>query len=120
MRKNLILFLLMLPVLSFADNPPRIILSREASHETEPQRSETSNHFSAEIVSNTIIRVFSEKNTTFNVKILDASLSTILYQGVTVDGVFHITDGNLSAGHFVLSIVDHGVVYNGEFEILSN
>lgn len=117
MKKLLFILMLLFPLQSFGDEPPITIPISEDLVDKDEMRHETGIHFTAEILSNTAIKIISDQISTFNVKILDASATHVLYQGVTVDGIFHITGKVMAVGHYVLRIDVHGVAYVGEFDI---
>lgn len=100
----------------FADEDNHILLYEEV-HRAANQRNETGISFHAEILSNEAIKILASEITSFNVKILDASGTSVLYQGVTIDGIFHITGRALSTGHYVLKVETHECSYIGEFSI---
>lgn len=77
----------------------------------------SSTSFSAQLITNNLVKVQSTDITTFEVRILEAEDNTVCYVGSTTHGILHITTSSLSAGHYILSIKGDGFKYVGEFVI---
>lgn len=120
MRIILILLFMALPLIGNAEGPdgPDMIPLREDDVDGRDHRHDISNtSFSAQLITNNLVKVQSTDITTFEVRILEAEDNTVCYVGSTTHGILHITTSSLSTGHYILSIKGDGFKYVGEFEI---
>lgn len=119
MRKLLLFLLFILPFVSTAGEPDSIPLLKEDKYPDEDHRNEASfsSSFSAQIISNNLIKVQSTDIASFEVRILNAQNGDLLYEGSTIRGILHITTSSLSEGQYILRIEGLDFKYVGEFEI---
>ncbi len=99
--------------------PDDVPIDIYAEVEDEPKRYESSTtSFSAQIITNNLIKVQSASITSFEVCIFDANDNTPHYQGYTINGILHITTNSLPAGQYILHIKGNGFKYFGNFVIV--
>lgn len=108
MRNFLFLLLLFLPFVGNAGEPD-IPLSEEACNFQDYRRETSTTSFTAQIISNNLIKVQSTDIASFEVRILNAQNGDLLYDGSTFRGILHITTSSLSAGQKQKTFLDNEV-----------